>query len=125
MELVSLRFDFSVLLSRLLMLAMQIVELSLQLSLGLLQVCCPGLELKHLHLSGIKGSVTLRKEGMETCLEGFEVRDLSQILTSDVLDLPPEFFILPLEGIAVTLKLIHLLFHLYQSLCKGVSFLLM
>jgi hypothetical protein len=125
LELVSLRFDFSVLLSRLLMLAKQIVELSLQLSLGLLQMSCPGLELKHLHLSGIEGAVTLRKEGMETCLEGFEVRDLSLVLTSDVLDLSPEFVILPLGGIAVTLELIHLLLHLYQSLCKGVSFLLM
>lgn len=53
---------------------------------------------------------------METCLEGFEVGDLSLVLTSDVLDLSPEFVILPLGGIAVTLELIHLLLHLDQSL---------
>lgn len=62
---------------------------------------------------------------METCLEGFEVGDLSLVLTSDVLDLSPEFVILPLEGITVALELIHLLLHLDQSLCEGVSFLLM
>jgi len=123
--LISLLFDVSVLLSRVLMLAMQIVELPLQLSIGLLQVSCPGLQLKHLRLSGIKGAVTLGKEGMEAGLKGFKVGDLSLVLTSDVLDLPPEFVILPLEGIAVTLELIHLLLHLYQSLCEGVSFLLM
>jgi hypothetical protein len=125
MQLISLLFDFSVLLSSLLVLAMQIVQLPLQLSLDLLQMICPGLQLKHLPLSGIKGAVTLGKEGMETCLEGFKVGDLSLVLTSDVLDLPSEFVILPLEGITVTLELIHLLLHIYQSLCKGVGFLLM
>ena len=107
------------------MLTTQIVQLPLQLSIGLLQVSFPGLQLKHLRLSGIKGAVTLGKEGMEAGLEGIEVGDLSLVLPSDVLDLPPEFVILPLEGIAVTLELIHLLLHLYQSLCEGVSFLLM
>jgi hypothetical protein len=125
LKLISLLFDVSVLQSRLLIFAMQIVQLPLQLSLGLLQMSCPGLQLEHLHLSGIKGAVTLRKEGMETCLEGFKVGDLSLVLTSDVLDLSPEFVILSLEGITVTLELIHLLLHLYQSLCEGVSFLLM
>lgn len=111
-------------LDELVMLAMEIVQLPLQVSLGLLQVSGPSLELKHLHLSGIKGAVTLRKEGMETGLEGFKVGELCLVLTSDVLDLTPEFVILPLEGIAVTLKLIHLLLHICQSLCKCVSFLL-
>jgi len=40
-------------LDELVMLAMQIVQLPLQVSIGLLQVSGPGLELKHLHLSGI------------------------------------------------------------------------
>ena len=103
---------------------MQIVQLPLQVSLCLLKVSSPGLELKHIHLSGIKGAVTLRKEGMETGLEGFKVGDLCLVLTSNMLDLPPEFVILPLEGIAVMLELIHLLLHICQSLCKCVSFLL-
>ena len=106
------------------MLAMQIVQLSLQVSLGLLQVSCPGLKLKHLQLSRIKGAVTLRKEGMEAGLKGFKVGDLCLVLTSDVLDLSPKFVILPQEGVAVTLELIHLLLHICQSLCKCVSFLL-
>jgi hypothetical protein len=61
---------------------------------------------------------------MEAGLEGFKVGDLCQVITSDVLDLSPEFIILPLEGIAVTLELINLLLHVCQSLCKCVSFLL-
>lgn len=60
---------------------------------------------------------------MEADLEGFIVGDLCLILTSDVLDLSPEFVILRLEGVAVTLELIHFLLHVCQSLCKCVSFL--
>jgi hypothetical protein len=61
---------------------------------------------------------------MEAGLKGFIVGDLCLVLPSDVLDLTPKFVILPLEGIAVTLELIHLLLHVSQSLCKCVSFLL-
>jgi len=49
---------------------------------------------------------------MEAGLEGFKVGDLGLVLTSDVLDLTPEFVILPLEGVTVTLELIHLLLHI-------------
>lgn len=61
---------------------------------------------------------------MKTGLEGFKFGYLCLVLTSDVLDLSPEFIILPLIGITVTLELIYLLLHVCQSLCKCISFLL-